>query len=647
LNYRHDIDGIRTLAVALVILNHAGFSFLPGGFVGVDVFFVISGFLITSIITPKIIDKTFSISWFLSRRIKRLMPVLFFIIGITTLAFTIFMLPEDLTKYYRSVIWVIFYGANIFFWREHGGYFDGGSQEAPLLHTWSLAVEEQYYLFWPLLLIGMIRALGTNKTILATFVLCVVLTIFSQWGTEVTIGAAYYLLPTRFFELLIGSFLALIWNKIPFANKAIADIISIIGFSLIVGSAFLLTEHDSFPGYNALYPVLGTALLIYSSNGIVNKIFTHKSLVYTGNISYSLYLWHWPIFVGVNYLAIELTLQLQIFSILLTYLLSALSFRYIEQPFRHVNYNSFKLVAIKMYCYPAIIIISFLAFGLSQNGFSTRFDEKIIAQEAAVNKFASVSRKSCHSASRNSDRQPDENCLFGAISKEKRPDIFLFGDSHANHIVPFLNILANDAKLTGQDYTLDRCLPITNINWGSNEFKAKKCKLRNDMALEHIKDNRFKYVVLAASWPEVNTQRIIDTNKPSEIKQILEDNLIDMLTQIITVGSIPILIEDIPYLGNKSPKCTIKKSLYNDTLNCQLERNPNKLFNQLAVLARAKFPEIIVIKPQKVMCIEMVCQMELNGLPLYRDEDHLNEVGAGQMAISYIDELSNPLNLAK
>jgi len=644
LQYRTDIDGLRTLAVGLVILNHAGFSFFPGGFVGVDVFFVISGFLITSIITPKIIDKSFSIPWFLSRRIKRLMPVLFFITIITIAVFTIFMLPQDLSKFYRSVLWVIFYGANFFFWREHGGYFDGGSQEAPLLHTWSLAVEEQYYLFWPIMLIIMIRFLGANKTVWATLFLCVALTIFSQWGTEVTIGAAYYLLPTRFFELLVGSLLAITWHKLPTVNKLNANILSIIGFLLIIGSSLFLTEHHSFPGYNALYPVIGTALLIYSQGGIVNRFFTAKPLVYTGNISYSLYLWHWPIFVIITYLAIDLTLAVQLTCIALTYLLSVFSYRYIEQPFRDAKYSSFKEISLKMYCYPTILITCFITFGLWNNGFSNRFDSKVIAQELAVNSFSSDSRKLCHSALRNSERKPNNECLFGELKSNNEAGIFIFGDSHANHIVPFLSTLSENAALVGQDYTLDRCLPITNLNWGSNQYKANQCKQRNEQAIQHIKNNNFQYVAIAASWPEVATKRIVNVTEPAEKKQLLENNLIAMLQQISDTGAIPVMIEDIPVLGGNSPKCPIKKSLFNQQLDCQLKQNPNKLFNQLASTAQDKFPKLIIIRPQATICEDNTCQMELDGIPLYRDEDHLNEVGAMKMAEVYIKKFANPLS---
>lgn len=182
MNYRSDIDGLRALAVGLVILNHVGFSFFSGGYIGVDVFFVISGFLITAIIYPKIVENNFKFSWFLSRRIKRLMPVLLFVTFITMLVFSLILLPQDLVKYYRSVIWVLLYGANFFFWREYGGYFDGGSQEAPLLHTWSLAVEEQYYLLWPVMLVFAIKFLGIKRTSYLSLIVLIFATFFHNGG---------------------------------------------------------------------------------------------------------------------------------------------------------------------------------------------------------------------------------------------------------------------------------------------------------------------------------------------------------------------------------------------------------------------------------------------------------------------------------
>lgn len=645
MNYRSDIDGLRTIAVFLVILGHAGFTTVSGGFIGVDVFFVISGFLITSIIAPKIKDKTFSIGWFLSRRIKRLMPVLFFIIAASVLLFSFVMLPQDLVKFYRSIIWVILYGANFFFWREHGGYFDGNSSEVPLLHTWSLAVEEQYYLVWPIMLMVMFKFLGPKRTIALSLFICIVATIFSQWGTEVTIGAAYYLLPTRFFELLVGSCLALGWRYLPKPSSIIQNTLSLFGLALIIFGAFYLTEHHSFPGYNALYPVIGTALIIYANGGLVSRFLSTKPMVYSGNISYSLYLWHWPILAFIRYSSIELTLLVQLAVIALTYILSMFSYRFIEEPFRNIKLNQFTPIALKLYCLPAALIIAFVLFGINQKGFENRFSDELVIQEKALNSFASDSRKNCHSALRDSERLPQKNCTIGQ-NKPNEIKVFVIGDSHANHIVPFIDVLTKDATLTGQDYTLDRCLPFINLGWGSNLYKANVCKNRNELAFNHVRDNQFDYVVLAASWPEIATRRIFTERRVTDDGKklsLLTAQFEKTLDWIKSSGAIPVIVEDIPTLGGLSPKCTIKKELFNQALNCETSRNKNELIGELIQKIQISNPDVVIIKPQELICKNNVCQMAIGGIPLYRDEDHLNEVGAAKLGENYIKQFGNPL----
>ncbi len=644
MKYRIDIDGLRTIAVALVILNHAGFSAFSGGFVGVDVFFVISGFLITAIIFPQITQKTFSITNFLSRRIKRLMPVLLFVIFITTITFSIIMLPEDLMRFYRSIIWVVLYGANFFFWKAYGGYFDGGSQEAPLLHTWSLAVEEQYYLIWPLMLICSVKLLGGKVTAYLSLALFVFAIIFSQWGTEITIGAAYYLLPTRFFELLMGSCLAIFWHKLPKLSTLTSHVISLIGLALIISSALMLSEHSPFPGYNALYPTLGTALLIYSAGGIVNNILSYKPIVYTGNISYSLYLWHWPVLVLLRYTAIELTLPVQLFAIFLTYILSVLSYRYIEQPLRNIRVSSFGRVASTMYLLPAALLISVALLGLNLNGYPSRFSPEVIKMDNALNSFASKSRQGCHAAFRDSEDLPNEKCFFGEDTASKG-SFFLFGDSHANHLVPFLTILARDAHYSGQDYTLDRCLPIMDLNWGQNLHMAEKCRQRNGVAQQHITQQDFDYVVMAASWPHFTSQRIFTDKQVTDNqtkKSLVKAKLASTLAVIIKSGAVPIFIEDTPTLLGKSPKCTIKKALFNSALQCDIERIDNIMFNEILVDLKQEFPSLLIMNPHELYCQGSNCSMSINGLPLYRDDDHLNEKGAELLAQEYLKKIGNP-----
>jgi peptidoglycan/LPS O-acetylase OafA/YrhL len=650
LNYRSDIDGLRTIAVFLVILNHAGFSIFAGGFVGVDVFFVISGFLITTIIYSALQQNKFSMAWFLGRRIKRLMPVLLFILLITTIVFSFIMLPQDLMKYYRSIIWVVSYVGNFFFWREHGGYFDGGSAEVPLLHTWSLAVEEQYYFIWPLMLMVAYRYLGRKGTIAFSVVGCIAATIFSQWGTEVTIGAAYYLLPTRFFELLVGSCLALGWVYLPKPNQFISHFFSLLGLTLIIGSALLLNEHSAFPGYNALYPVIGTALIIYSSNGIVNKLLSYRPMVYTGNISYSLYLWHWPILVLFRYTAIELTLFNQIFAISLTYILSVLSYKYIEQPCRHLKAVRFKPIGLHYYAIPSAALIIIALVGINFDGYQQRFPKEIIQMEVALNSHTSDSRSLCHSPYRESEKLPNNTCVFGDNTQEKsNTDIFVFGDSHANHLVPFIEVLAKNSKVSAQDYTLDRCLPIFDLKWGSNLHKAGLCKNRNELALNHIQSNSFSYVVLAASWPDIATRRIFTDERVDNDKlkiQLFNTQFNYTLQRIVEAGAIPIVITDTPSLNGKSPKCTIKKNIFNNKLNCDIQRQENVLITQTLTTLKETFTELIIIEPHKIMCIANDCKMEIDGIPLYRDDDHLNEQGSALLGTLFLKKSGSPFHSA-
>lgn len=647
LKYRYDIDGLRTIAVFLVILHHAGFTFFPGGFIGVDVFFVISGFLITSIISSAIENNTFSFLSFLSRRIKRLMPVLFFVIFVCVLVFSFVLLPHDLTAFFESIIWVVFDVGNFYFWLENGGYFAGNSQEVPLLHTWSLAVEEQYYLLWPLMLVLSFRYLGAKVTLYIAVLGSVAATIFSQWGTNVTIGAAYYLLPTRFFELLIGSTLALSWQKLPNLNVWQKNIFSALGLSLMIGSAVFLSEHSAFPGYNALYPVLGAVFIIYASSSLINSFLSLKPIVFTGKISYSLYLWHWPIFVFARYTSVELNLVNQVLCILLAYVLAVLSWYFIEQPMRTVKLSSFKQIVKKMYIYPASVLIAISIVGIYSQGFQGRYPQSVLNMDSAVNTFSNESRKLCHSSLRNSGREPSKHCFFGKTPEKTDADLFVFGDSHANHLIPFVSVLASAAGLTGQDYTLDQCPPIFGINWGGNLYKAKKCKQRNDRVMQQISDGHFKYVVLAASWPG-NTHRLHVDQAGWGIKEkdaFLMEQISKTVQFILEAEIIPVIIADTPSLGGKNPKCPIKQAVFNDELDCRITGLPNNNMQKIYALLSKRFPKLVILEPRELFCKGNSCDMSLNGTPLYRDDDHLNEVGSKLLGNLYLKTNKNPFVL--
>lgn len=654
MDYRKDIDGLRSIAVSLVVLHHAGFGFLPGGYVGVDVFFVISGFLITGIIYQKVQRGEFSFSEFYIRRIRRLMPALFAMIFVTSVFAFILLFPSDLERYGWSLLWVSAYLGNFFFWREYGGYFAENTQEAPLLHTWSLAVEEQYYLIWPFYIILGIRFLGFKAfgaLSIAGFLFAI---FFSEWATQNTIGAAYYLLPTRFFELLMGSLLAIFWKQIPTIRSVITnDVLSIAGLLAICASAVFLTPTSSFPGYNALYPVVGSALLIFSgrsSPGIVNRMLSFQPFVFIGLISYSLYLWHWPIFAYLTYAAIELNLLIQLLAVGLSVLFAYLSWRYVETPFRKQQGHSLAHVSFNLLAKPMLAIIALVAVIISFDGLKPRFDSDLLLMDEALNSRPHALRTACHSPSRRFDVPPTDECIFGAVENGEAIDGFLFGDSHANHVVGFLEVIAEDSGHVVQDYSMDQCPPIFDFSWGRTSQVANACYERNALAKQYIESNQFEFVVLSASWPNLDSQRVFKDGERvlsrEERAAIIEDRLRTTLASIIDSGAIPILMDDVPSIIDGDPRCPIKQLAFDSELLCETVRIDNVEMESLFDQFENEFPSIVRVSPGDLFCSELDCELSVRGIPVFHDADHLNMVASRELGNLYLETHQNPISIA-
>jgi peptidoglycan/LPS O-acetylase OafA/YrhL len=649
--YRKDIDGLRSIAVMMVVLYHFGFSSITGGFVGVDVFFVISGFLITQILSKQILANTFSFKKFYIRRIKRLMPAMLAMVSVSFIVFSFVLVPSDYVMFSRSIIWVTGYLANIFFWKEYGGYFTGDTQESPLLHTWSLAVEEQFYLIWPIALIFCIRWLGYKKTIWATVIMTIALVVFSEIATQITIGAAYYLLPTRAFELMIGASLALSWTKLPDSNKPLTHVLSVAGMSAILYSAFTLTKADSFPGLNALFATVGTALLLYTNRknqGVINKLISNKLCVFIGLISYSLYLWHWPIIVFVNYIGLELSLMdrlcLVVFSIGVAYL----SYRFVEQPIR-VTKQKPKITVLRTYILPSLVLVVCCSVVISLGGITSRFNDSVVIMDEAINSHSNVIREKCHSALAGANDAPDNTCLLGKLNASVKG--FMFGDSHANHYTGFVDVLSNEEGVLVQDYTLDRCPPIFDLYWGKSKYKAERCKLRNDMAKRYSVDEGFDFIVLAASWPNERSTMIYDYEanhyiKGKAVEPYLAEKIESTIAFYANMNIKTVVITDTPFIVENKPNCPLKKELFNGGMECSIKDSPNDFLDQLLSKLSKKYKNLEVLSPRDVICSDGLCQLSLNGLPLYRDEDHLNDEGSRELGREFVKSNATSLVLS-
>ena len=363
MKYRPEIDGLRALAVIPVILFHAGFELFSGGFVGVDVFFVISGYLITSLLIEDIENKRFSILHFYERRARRILPALFFVMFVCVPFAWILLQDAALAKFGNGLMGVSLFLSNVVFWRGQG-YFDESAELNPILHTWSLAVEEQYYLLFPIFLILAWR-FGKNRVFWMIVVMATISLLLSEWGWRKEATANFYLAPTRAWELFAGSIAAFIVQKQGVQKN---NLLALFGLTAIIFSIFFYDETTPFPSVYALVPVIGVVLLILYADKetIAAQFLSNKVLVGIGLISYSAYLWHQPLFAFFRVYSnqIELDLYFSLGLVSSTFVIAYLSWRFVEKPFR--SRNNFSKASIFLLSLVSLLLIFTFGYASKQ-----------------------------------------------------------------------------------------------------------------------------------------------------------------------------------------------------------------------------------------------------------------------------------------
>lgn len=429
MKYRSEIDGLRALAVIPVILFHAGFSSFSGGFVGVDIFFVISGYLITSIIIKEIQVENFSISYFYERRARRILPALFFITFCTIPFAWLLLPPQYMEEYALSIIGVIFFVSNFFFWRS-SGYFSSESELQPLLHTWSLAVEEQFYILFPLFLTFTWRF--GKKIVLAMLLLIFIFSItLADWASVHQPTFDFFLLPTRGWELLIGSFIAFYLNHAKSYDlpKYVNEILCFLGLFLIIYSIIFFDYMTPFPGRYALVPTIGTAMIILFSQStyFFKSLLSGKFIVGIGLISYSAYLLHQPMLAFARHSQInELSEFSLIIICLMVFPIAYLIWKYIETPFRKADRIQLK----KIIYLSSLSSILLFTFGLSGKFSSGYFERLSPNQIKLINSISSSpKRNECHTSGSNF-LPPSQACQY----PKQDGTWAVFGDSHGVEI---------------------------------------------------------------------------------------------------------------------------------------------------------------------------------------------------------------------
>lgn len=493
IRYRDDIDGLRAVAALLVVAFHCGFAkFVPGGFVGVDIFFVISGYLITGIVHGEVQAERFSLWQFYERRVRRIFPALIAVYVAVLSASFVLLFPSETAQQARNAAASILFVSNVYFYLGTD-YFDSASRFNALLHTWSISVEEQYYLFFPpLLALAHRRFRAATKPLIAV-VLAVSLAL-AQWRVGEDASAAFYLVQYRAWELMIGAALAL--GMIPaIRHRGVSEAVAIVGVALIVGSTLLLKRDSVFPGLSAAPACIGAACLIWS--GITGRTLVGRALGlpparFVGKISYSLYLWHWPLWVLAWQVHEIKSNTGRVAFILFSLLVAALSWRFIEQPFRRRDpavsprHAVLAGVAAMLATLGFVVATPFVARAYWQVPERIERIGQFIRYRPVPNPRTGQCFLTTHDTFAAFDR---ERCLRMAAD---RPNVLLFGDSHAAH---FYRSLAAIDGINVLQANASGCRPVA-----SPVGEARCTALMRYVTDDFLPRNRVDTVILSALW---------------------------------------------------------------------------------------------------------------------------------------------------
>jgi peptidoglycan/LPS O-acetylase OafA/YrhL len=643
--WRADIDGLRAIAVIAVILFHAGFEFIPGGFTGVDIFFVVSGFLIGRQIITELDSHKFSFAQFWFRRARRILPALIVMSVVSIVAGWFILMPNDLKDTGRTALAQSVFASNIYFWLK-ADYFATPSLLKPLLHTWTLSLEEQFYLCAPILLL-LLHRLGRSWLIIGSGVLLLVSFCASAALSLHMPAASFYLLPFRAWELLAGVLLAAGVSQTKALPERTHAVLGLAGLALIFSGFFTISESSIFPGYLALLPVVGAASLTAAGttdrSGPVTALLSHPVLAATGKASYSLYLWQWPVFVYLRYMfGNTLPLPLTLAALGLTAGLGFVSWRLIEQPTRRISWRQGSIGLIAAVS-AGSILVALSGYALDRkDGFVWRLpaDARAIYQQA----FDILHYD--EPCNRPAGLQDMPVC--GTAGPQQTPDIIVWGDSHTWAIAPALTALSAQ---TGRTYTRYQCLPVLEAFRAdqASDLKGDDCARRNRLMVDYIRNNRIKHVVFVAAWSRLveprelrmegagqRDQFVSGAEGPSlgstQAKTVFARQFPVTVKQLLAAGANVWILGQVPqhtaWIANEAARQTIYGggAATQRPLSDHIRRQAfvSDIFRQQARLdSRVHF-----LDPQHLFCDDSTCRATQDGTALYFDFHHLSIAGA-------------------
>ncbi len=672
--YRPYIDGLRGIAIIAVVLYHAKLLAVTGGFIGVDVFFVISGFLITSVIVRDLKAGTFTLLGFWERRVRRILPALFAVMFCSIVAASALMLyPPDYHLFGTTVVAQSVFTSNMLF-MVTDNYFGQSSSFSPLLHTWSLSVEEQFYILFPFIVLfcvwltrwfcGRAKEWRGHAVLFAAVVVLGVASFFlNVWFVDIAPAsvlkmpffpdtiywrttyatAGFYLLATRVWELTLGIGIALYAVKIR--SAILAEVTGCMGIAAIVVSAFLFNDGTAFPGIAALLPTLGAAAIIVANENHPTRtgvLLSYSALVWIGLISYSLYLWHWPLFVFTN---LASPVPLSKFGMaalsLVAVVIAWFSYRFIETPFRKKTLIQ-KRSMVFLFGFAALTLVAFSGF--------------LIERSVFVNDRIPPAAKNILLASQENVpwgaecfQEPGDGLQYGGLCRigdpktAVMPTFVVWGDSHADALVPLFELLGLTYHAQGVVFDGADCVPINGVH---QTPPAAGCEEENAFALQYIKDKNIRNIFLVARWSYyvtggqrgLLTARITDSNSPSmssaEAALVFERNLIPMVQELSREGRKVTIVEQVPEQFNFNTRDAFYRAVHSgqDVRSLAISTKDNEAYQALpnsVIDGLTTLPGVHVIDPATMLCKSGdLCELENGGRLIYRDEDHLSTAGA-------------------
>lgn len=625
--FRTDINGLRGLGVLAVLLYHFGVKGFSGGYVGVDVFYVISGFLMTQIILSKASTGRFSLAGFYAARARRILPALAAVAAVLLAAGYFYIPPVDYKLFGWQALSALTFVSNIVL-SHQGDYFDTAAREKWLLHTWSLSVEWQFYLLLPLFLLALHRwkraylKSGVALLFLLSFVLSAV------W-TELQPSSAFFLLPTRAWEMLAGSLVFLFA-----AAKPLSPRIGELGLAFILASIWFYSPDFNFPGLWAALPVTGAALLIAAQPR--DGLFDNPVMQFFGTISYSLYLWHWPAIVALRYAGVEedpLTIALLLMA---TILLAALSWKFIEEPFRQARRHG----PLQLGVY--VLAPLFALFVFVNNGLPARVPADVLAVTEKPEGWSVPKRGDCGTDYKKNSHVPA--CIFGA---EAKPTAALWGDSHADALLPALNRSLTETGRAGLLFSNAGCPPVLGAIMPT-KLKKYQCRAINQGIFEKIVgDKSIRDVFLTSRWslyllgynekgginPYITFSDHVAATDDTQVERAraYEKALHATLCGLTAAGKNVYAIAPVPEMGRDVSAALARARLlyrHDEAITLPLAdyRQRNAAVS-VALTQAAKTCGVHIIEPAAALCNAASCTGLKGGHPLYSDDNHLNAYG--------------------